>query len=252
MSENRWIRSGPWRAPGSSEGPLLPSLEGVYATKPEIVAAVIPPPLEAPPDPRVHVRITNIDIDLPDGTKHQEKVGYFAVDALYEGTVGEYPLLIPIDLDSAVSISRERFGEPKKLAEIHLGRDGDHVEGAMARQGVTFAEMVGDITGILPVPEPYPATQFWFKFLPAVDGIGFDAGPILVRVDQIRSPKTLETVEGKLVLRDLATAPVADLPVDDLISLTWTTRRSSHQPVVVGPVDADAFAPFAAARYDHV
>ncbi len=252
MHQNRWVKEGPWRPPGAAEGPVLPSLEAVYLTKSEILAAVLPPPLQPPPEPRVHVRITDIDLVLPGGHRHREKVGYFAVDAVHEGLLGEYPLLIPIDLESALAISRERFGEPKKLADIRLVRDGDHVEGSITRDGVTFVEMVGDISGPLDRPEPYPARQFWFKFLPAVDGRGFDAGPLLVRVDQVRSPQTLEKVEGKTVLRDLASAPVVDLPIEETVSMTWTLRKSSHNPVLVGEVDPEAFAPFAAARYDHV
>lgn len=252
MPQNRWVRREPWRPAGSDRGPSLPSLEAVYLTDPELVAAVLPPPLEPPAEPRVHVRVTDIDLEIPGGHRYREKVGFFAVDCTYQGQPGEYPLIIPIDLESAVAVSRERFGEPKKLAELALARDGGHVEARIARQGVTFVEMVGDVSGPLPVPEPYEARQFWFKFLPAVDGHGFDAGPLLVQVDQVRTPETLERVDGKVVLRDLPGAPVADLPVEELVSMTWTVRHSSHQPRVVAEVDPDAFAPFAAARYDHV
>jgi acetoacetate decarboxylase len=252
MSETRWRKDGAWRPAGADQGPELPSLEAIYLTDAEALASVVPPPLEPPDEPRVHVRITDIDLELPGGYRYREKVGYFAVDARYQGTLGEYPLLIPIDLESAVAISRERFGEPKKLAELELARDDDHVEGRISRGGVTFVEMVGDVSGPLAVPEPYPATQFWFKFLPAVDGKGFDAGPFLVRVDQVRTPRSLEAVQGKLVLRDTPTAPVADLPVEQMVSMVWTRRCSSHQPRLVGPVDPVAFAPFAAARYEHV
>jgi acetoacetate decarboxylase len=252
MSQNRWVHEGAWRPAEIPEGPVLPSLELVYRSDPAVVAAVIPPPLSAPDEPRVHVRITEIDLPLPGGGRHREMVGFIAVDAVHEGRKGEYPLMIPIDLEGAVAISRERFGEPKKLAQLELVRSGDRVEGRMTRDGVTFVEMVGDVTGALPVPEPYEATQFWFKFLPAVSGVGFDAGPLLVRVDQVRTPVTLEAVDGKVELRDLATVPVADLPVEEVVSFTYTTRRSSVRPAVVAEVDPVAFAPFAAARYDHV
>ena len=47
-------------------------------------------------------------------------MGYFAVDAVYDGQLGEYPMLMPIDLEPAVAISREKFGEPKKLADIDV------------------------------------------------------------------------------------------------------------------------------------
>jgi acetoacetate decarboxylase len=253
MSQNRWVREP---SPGKAEGgsgfsPVLPSLEVVYLTDPDVLAAVIPPPLEPPDEPRVHARITEINVQFGDFNYH-EMVGYFAVDAKYRGEPGEYPLLIPIDLEPAVSISREKFGEPKKLADIELTRDGDHVEGRMTRQGVTFVEIVGDVTAKLDTPAEYPAIQWWFKFLPAVEGEGFDAGPLLVRVDQVRAPHSLERVEGKLVLRDLPSCPVVDLPVVETVATHWTTRRATHQPKVVGPVDPAAFEPYAHSRYDSV
>jgi acetoacetate decarboxylase len=250
MGRNRWVQQ-PSEKQGSSltnSVPPLPSLEVVYRTDPDALAAVLPPPLQPPAEPRVHVRIT--DIDLTFGAyRHKELVGYFAVDAIHEGDPGEYPLLIPIDLDGAIAISRERYGEPKKLAEIELRRDGNHVEGRITRDGVTFIEVIGDIAESLPVPAPYPARQFWIKFLPAVSGDGFDAGPFLVRLEQVRKPQSIERIDGKLELRDVDTAPVVDLPVLEIESMHWTVRSSDNQPHVVGEIDGAAFAPFVAARY---
>src|SRR6516162_8730922 len=157
MSQSRWVRE--LSQSGGGHGafqPVLPSLEVIYRTDPEALAAVLPPPLSAPDEPRVHVRCTDIHLEFGEFV-HQEKVGYFAVDAIYDGELGEYPLLMPIDLESAVSISRERFGEPKKLADIEMARDGDHVFARITRNGVTFIEIVGDVVEDLPVPEPYEA-----------------------------------------------------------------------------------------------
>lgn len=252
MGTTRWVSDGQWRPAATPEGPVLPSLEAVYLTDPDVLASVLPPPLQPPPEPRVHARITSIDLALPGGHRHREMVGYFAVDAVFDGTLGEYPLIIPIDLESAVAISRERFGEPKKLAEIEMVREADHVEGRITRHGVTFIEMTGEVTEELAVPEPYPAAQFWFKYLPAVDAPGFDAGPLLVQVDQVRTPQSLERVEGTLVLRDEGSAPVADLPVEHLVSMAWTLRKSSVRPRVVAKVDPEAFLAYAFSRYDHV
>ena len=220
----------------------------MYLTDPEALASVLPPPLEAPPEPRVHVRIAEIDLKFGD-YRHHEMVGYYAVDAICDGLHGEYPLLIPIDMEAAVSISREKYGEPKKLADIELLRDGDHVEGRITRQGVTFVEILGDVTGVLPTPEPTRSAQFWFKFLPAAVGDGFDAGPFLVRLDQVRTIASLENVEGKLVLRDLPGCPVVDLPVLETVSINWAMRSSENTYNFVGPVDAEAFAPHVAIRY---
>jgi acetoacetate decarboxylase len=248
MSQNRWVTEP---VDGNGHGdfhPVLPSLEVVYRTDPDVLAAVLPPPLSAPPDPRVHVRCTDIHLEFGEFV-YQEKVGYFAVDATLDGELGEYPLLIPIDLEPAVAISRERFGEPKKLADIEMGRDGDHVHASITRDGVTFIEMVGDVVEELAVPEPYETRQWWFKFQPAVSGRGFDGDPLLVQVDQVRTHESVERIDGKLELRDVASAPVVDLPVLDVESMVWSVRQSTTAPRVVGPVEASAFEPFAASRY---
>lgn len=248
MSRTRWVQEPVAETGLTNSVPTLPAVEVVYLTDPELLAEVLPPPLSPPPEPRVHVRITDIDLTFGEH-RHKELVGYFAVDAMLDGEPGEYPLLIPIDMESAVSISRERFGEPKKLADIALTRDGDRVEGRITRQGVTFIEVSGHVTEVLPTPAPYPARQFWFKFLPAVEGTGFDAGPLLVRLEQTRRPESVERIEGRLTLRDLPGCPVVDLPIRETVSIQWVRRSSENTPTVVGPVDPVAFAPFAGARY---
>ena len=248
---NRWVRqpADPPAAGGGHDLPPITSLDVAYRSDPALVRAVVPPPLVAAPDALVHLRFTDIDLDF--GTyRWQEHVGWFGVDVEYDGLRGEYPLLIPIDLERAVAISRERHGEPKKLAEITIERSGDDVRAAMTRQGVTFAEVVGTVTGALPVPPPYETRQFWFKFMPAVSGRGFDGDVLLVQVDQVRTPVSVEAVDAKVVLRDLPSAPLADLPVEQIESAVWTSRRATTAPRVVGRVDPDAFEPFAAARYD--
>jgi acetoacetate decarboxylase len=229
--------------------PSLPSLEATYLTDPDALAEVLPPPLTAPDEPRVHVRITDIDLTFGEH-RHKELAGYFAVDAKLDGDPGEYPLLMPIDLEPAIAISRERYGEPKKLADIVLTRAEDGgVHSAVTRQGVTFIEMTGRVTGALPVPGPYPARQFWFKFQPAVDGTGFDGDPLLIRFEQLRRAESLERVEGDLVLRDLPGCPVVDLPVRGGLEMCWTVRSAENTPKIVGPVDATAFARYAPIRY---
>ncbi len=200
MPKTRWVEDPAPAAPagtqtrtqtGTQTGPAIPNLEVTYLTDPEVVAEVLPKPLEAPPEPNVHVRICDINIQHGDFV-HRERVGWFGVDAMWRGRMGEYPLLIPIDLEPALAISREKFGEPKKLAEIELSRDGDHVRGSITRQGVTFVEIIGDVAEKLPTPEPYENTQFWFKFLPAAVGNGLDAGPFLVTLDQVRTHQSRE------------------------------------------------------------
>jgi acetoacetate decarboxylase len=249
-TQNRWVVEPTEPHPGGVELPPIASLEVVYRSAPELVRAVVPPPLVAADDAKVHLRFTDIDLDFGGGITWQEHVGWFGVDVTHQGQVGEYPLLIPIDLEKAIAISRERHGEPKKLAQISIERTGNEVRASMTRLDVTFAEVSGVVTGPAAVPEPYETRQFWFKFMPAVTGRGFDGDVLLVQCDQVRTPVTVEEVDAKVVLRDLASAPLADLPVEELVSVIWTTRRATTSPRIVGPVDPTAFEPFAAARYD--
>lgn len=210
MNENRWIQE-PQKGEGAETVPFPANgrLEVTYLTDPAIHAEVLPPPLTAPPEPRVRVHFTRIEV----GGKLHEIVCSFLLDAMYGDQVGQFCAVMPIDLETAVSPSRETFGEPKKLAELEFNREGNHVHASVTRQGVTIIEVVGDVTESLPVPEPYPVLQFWYKFLPAVSGNGFDAGPFLVTLHQTMKPETCERVDGKLVFRDLPGTPVADLPV---------------------------------------
>ena len=74
MSEkqNRWVQE-PRQGHGSTVVQYPPNLrlEVTYLTDPEIHAAVLPPPLTAPPEPRVRVHVVEgashwVHVDAPD------------------------------------------------------------------------------------------------------------------------------------------------------------------------------------------
>ena len=247
MSENRWIQE-----PRVGEGaevvpfPACPRLEVTYLTDPEVLAAVLPPPLTAPPEPRVRVHFTSIE---QNGHVH-ERICSVLLDATFKGEVGHFCAVMPIDLETAISPSRETYGEPKKLAELTFDRAGDHLQASVTRQGVTFIEVVGDVVGPLPVPEPYEVRHFWYKFLPAVSGKGFDAGPFLITLHQTMKPETCERVEGKIVLRDLPGTPVADLPVLQQESIRYMMTSSDFYHVLEDvEIDPDEYAKHVTVQY---
>ena len=247
MSENRWIQE-PRQGHGSTVVPFPANLrlEVVYLTDPDIHAAVLPPPLTAPREPRVRVHFTRIEVD---GHVH-EIVGSFLLDAMYGDTLGQFCAVMPIDLETAVTPSRETYGEPKKLAQMEFAREGDHVKASMARQGVTFIEVVGDVTGEMPVPAPYEVVQFWYKFLPAASGVGFDAGPFLITLHQTVKAQTCETIEGKLVLRDLPGTPVADVPILELESIRTMMIQTDYYHVLEDvEIDAKEYAKHVSVQY---
>lgn len=217
----------------------------VWESDPDAVAAVLPPPLK--PTARPLVRVTISKVDLPG---HPLGAGSFAVAASHDGVEGWYPLVMPMTHERALVGGREVFGEPKKLGEVTVERDGLVVRAALARHGIAFVEVRGAVSGDLPLPEPSRRTDFYFKFLPAVDGSGFDADPVLVHCLRDEKVRRLERVTGDVVLRESMYDPVADLPVRELVGITLGEKTTGQRGEVVGRVDARALLPYIHQRYD--
>lgn len=231
----------------TSVGTWATSIVVIYETDPDAIAAVLPPPLVATSEPLVRLTIATVDIGRglpPFGA------GSFGVQAEHEGTIGDYALVMPMTTEQAVVGGRETFGEPKKLAEVTLTREGNTVRGAFSRMGVTFIEVNGTVTGDLPLTPEGTRTSFYLKFLPAVDGKGFDGQPELVYCRRVESTRKVEAVDGEVILRESRFDPVADLPVLKLRSIEIAERSSIQTGEVMGQVPADWVAPYVHQRYD--
>ncbi|WP_455360968.1 acetoacetate decarboxylase family protein [Streptomyces sp. SYSU K21746] len=222
-------------------------LVAVWESDPDVVAAVLPPPLK--PAERPLVRATISKVDLPG---YPLGAGSVAVSARHGGVEGWYPLVMPMTHERALIGGREVFGEPKKLGEVTVERDGDMVRASLARHGTAFVEVRGVVEGALPLPEPERRTDFYFKFLPSVDGggSGFDTEPVLVHCTRNEKVRRLEKVTGDVVLRESPFDPVADLPVRRLVGITLGEKTTDQQGRVVERVSAQALLPYIHQRYD--
>ncbi|NMI57385.1 MULTISPECIES: acetoacetate decarboxylase family protein [unclassified Streptomyces] len=217
----------------------------VWESDPDAVAAVLPPPLKPTGRPLVRVNISKVDLPgYPLGA------GSFAVAAAHDGVEGWYPLVMPMTHERALIGGREVFGEPKKLGEVTVERDGLVVRAALARHGIAFVEVRGAVSGDLPLPEPARKTDFYFKFLPAVDSSGFDVHPVLVHCVRNEKVRRLERVTGDVVLRESMYDPVADLPVRELVEITLGEKTTDQTGRVVERVSAQALLPYIHQRYD--
>ncbi len=185
------------------------TLVATYLTDPEIIAVVLPPPIEPGAEPMVKVTVATVDISgYP-----TFGAGSFSVRARHEGTEGFYALLMPMTTEQSVIGGRETFGEPKKLGSVELLRDGDTVTGTFARMGTEIVRISGTVIGELAPPGTETRTDFYFKFLPSPDGKGFDHDPALVYCHRTEQTRKLEEVTGEVTLRASRFDPVADLPV---------------------------------------
>ncbi|MGH9212812.1 MAG: acetoacetate decarboxylase family protein [Acidimicrobiales bacterium] len=231
----------------TSVGAWSTSLTASYETDPDVVAAVLPPPLEPTGEPLVRVSIARVDLGRglpPFGA------GTVAVQARHDGAVGNYPLVMPMTTEQSVIGGRETFGEPKKLAQVTLDRDGRQVTGRVTRLGVTFVELSGIMVEDLDVPDDRDRVDFYFKFLPAPDGKGFDAEPSLVYCHRHETYRSLARVDGQVTLTESRFDPVADLPVRRLVEMTLSERRAVQRGEVVTRVPGEWLAPFVHQRYD--
>ncbi|MHB8220233.1 MAG: acetoacetate decarboxylase family protein [Acidimicrobiales bacterium] len=222
------------------------TLVATYLTDPDAVASVLPPPIE--PADRPLVKVTVATVDIPGYPTFG--AGSFSVRARHEGTDGYYALFMPMTTEQSVVGGRETFGEPKKLGTVVLDREGDRVTGEIARMGVTVIEITGRVTEQLDPPPEETRTDFYFKFLPAPDGQGFDSDPALVYCERTERVRTISGVEGDVVLRESRFDPVVDLPVLELIEITLSERSSIQRGRLHGTVPAEWVRPYAHQRYD--
>lgn len=230
----------------TSVGVWAHTLVATYLTDPEVIAAVLPPPIEPGAEPLVKVTVATVDIPgLP-----TFGAGSFSVAARHEGTDGYYALFMPMTTEQSVIGGRETFGEPKKIGQVTLDVDGDAVHGVIARMGTTLVEVNGTLTGPdLEMPEE-TRTDFYFKFLPAPDGKGFDHDPALVYCYRTEQTRTCRAVDGNLVLRDSRFDPLADLPVRELRQITLSERQSLQRGEIHGTVPGEWVRPYVHQRYD--
>ena len=222
------------------------TLVATYLTDPEVIAAVLPPPIEPGAEPLVKVTVATVDI-----TGYPTfGAGSFSVRARHEGTDGYYALLMPMTTEQSVIGGRETFGEPKKLGAVELDRHGDRVTGTFARMGVEIVNVSGRIGPELELPDTETRTDFYLKFLPSPDGKGFDSDPALVYCHRTEQTRKLEKVDGEVVLRESRFDPVADLPVRELVQITLAERSSVQRGEIHGTVPGEWIRPYAHQRYD--
>ncbi len=223
------------------------TLTAVYETDPDAIAAVLPQPLTPSEQPLVRVTFATVEIG---GGRAPFGAGTFSVEAMHGDLVGGYPLLMPMTTEQAVVGGRETYGEPKKLADVTLQRNGDDIRGWFARMGITFVEINGRITGEAPLTPDRTRTDFYFKFLLDPSGKGFDADPSLVHCHREEKTRSVFHVDGEVTLRESKFDPVADLPVRSLRFIEFAERSSKQYGEIVRTVPGEWIRPFVHQRYD--
>lgn len=254
MSSNA-VRYGP-RAPeaqvdheiDATKAPIATEAVTVtYLTDPEIVAAVLPKPLEPAAEPLVRIQLQRVRIEgrPPFGS------AVFSVTARHGDLEGDYPLFMPQSTEQSVTGGRETFGEPKKLANIAVDRDDGRVTAAVDRLGYPLIRVSGQVEGAAELPPDQVNTEFYFKFLRAPDGSGI-TDPHLVYGEYHRHYELLENIDGSVELGDSPLDPVADIVIREIRSITWCRRRTIQVGRIAARVPQEWLLPYVHQRYDDV
>ena len=231
----------------ASVGAWSTSLTASFRTDPDVLAAVLPPPLSPPAEPSVRVTVSTVDLG---GGMPPFGAGTVAVAARHGELAGWYPLLMPMTSEQAVIGGREVYGEPKKLARIALELDGDRITGTVARMGATIVTIAGTAGAELAPPGPEERLDFYLKLGRDPAGPGLDGDPWLVHCTRHTETRSLRPVEGSLELGESRFDPVADLPIVGDVAIALAERRTRQTGRLVERVPAAAVAPFAHQRYD--
>ena len=190
-----------------------------YRTDPDALRAVVPEPLEIG-DPIVKYEF----IRMPDSTGFGDYTeSGQVIPVTYEGVAGGYVHSMYLNDDAPIAGGREIWGFPKKLADTALRTEKDALVGTLDYGGIRIANgTMGykhkalDEAAIL---KALLTPNYLLKIIPDVD-----CTPRICEL--VRYFLTDVTVKGAwsgpagLELFDHALAPVAELPVREVLSAT--------------------------------
>jgi acetoacetate decarboxylase len=204
----------------------------LYRSDRDALEAVVPEPLEVS-DPLVRFEV----MAMPDvtGLGAYTECGQ-AVRVQYRGEEGDYLYAMYVDNHPAIASGRERSAFPKKLGSPRLYVDSDTLVGtldygtlrvATATMGYKHAPLGAELAHA-----EIAAPTFMLKVLP-----GYQGGPRICELVRTRIVD-LEIVgawrgPGRLQLFEHALAPMADLPVREVIATSHIVTNLSLSPATV-------------------
>ena len=213
----------------------------MFGADADVTARLLPPPLEQAEQPGGLIFIAEYpDTNL--GPGYWEAALFLRCS--YQGEAGSYCLSMPITSEPRMHNGRDVFGFPKKLASIHLEREGEEVHGWVERYGVRFVEVAVRLTDRLPDLPPMGPT-FLFKAMPRIDLTpGFD-GPVLLASQRTDlAVRSLEIGSAELTLRPAEHDPWSELGDVQVMVAFYLESDNTMQPgKVLAEVDPDGYLP---------
>ena len=189
-----------------------------YRTDPEAIRAVLPAPLEPAAEPLVRYEF----IRMPDSTGFGDYTESGQVlPATFRGQAGGYVHSMYLNDDAPITGGRELWGFPKKLASPSLRVEKDTLVGTLdygpvrvATATMGYKHRSLDAQKML---EGLKAPNYLLKIIPHVDGRPRVMELVRYFMEDI-TVKGAWSGPAALELAHHALAPVADLPVREVVS----------------------------------
>lgn len=251
MANLRYL-SGP--AEANSGAMLRNTVSGIratYETDREIIEALLPRPLEAIESPEIWLQMVHVAMHRSETETVEIGALTATVPCTYEGAPGAYCFHMAMEGESVVTSGRERFGEPKKIAETSFSRDGDFLRATCTRHGITYFEIEGTIGEKVDAPLEFEEHLFCYKGMPSIDTPGeFDGDVFLTRLNWQRNYTDRRAMTGKITLRESAWDPLADIPVRKLVNMEYIEGGTATGGQILRTVPGEWIAPHWVGRMD--
>jgi len=260
MARLRYVKNssveGPAKAGGSKIRHTVRSIRAFYETEPEIARALLPRPLEPASAPEIFVQFADVAMHFSEERTVQIGAATVGVACSYEGRPGYYVLAMPMEGEFVVIGGREKYGEPKKIAETEFSIEDDRVNAKVTRHGVTFLELDGKLGEPSDSPKQFTEYFYCYKALPAAvpesnENGGFDGEVLLTMLSWERDYSSLRHIEeGRIILREAPHDPLIDVPVKRLLRMEFAEGASRTGGEVLRSVPGEWLQPFLVQRYD--
>jgi len=251
MAKLRFVQ-GPMPAPSTSGlNNTVRTVRALYETDAEIVRAMLPQPLVPAARPEVFLQFAHVAMHVTPETTVEIGALTLGLMCTYEGTPGGYVFHMAMEGESVVTSGRERFGEPKKIAETTFEKDGDRVRATCSRHGITYFEVDGTLAEDLGKPEPFEEYFYCYKGLPSITTPGeFDGDIFLTRLNWKRNYSSKHRFDGEVRFHESAYDPIVDVPIRRMVSLDYVEGATNTSGQILRTVPASWIAPFWNQRND--
>ena len=194
-----------------------------YKTDPECLRRAVPEPLQ--PDPSHTVLYEFIRMPNSYGFGSYTESG-IVIPCVFEGEAVNFTSQMYLDCDAPIVAGREIWGFPKKYALPRLEVIQDTLTGTLSYAGhqVAFGTMAFKTEDVWcggaheeALRTKMSKTQVNLKVIPHASGRGYDALQLVAYQLQDITLKGAWTGEARLHLIPHVNAPVADLPVQEVV-----------------------------------